>query len=450
MRSSGGQAWSRSHRFSIVLALIVVAAFGLRVVYVVTVAREESKTHLYDATYYELQARSIAQGDGFFDDPFLLYRHPDRHEPAADHPPFTTLALLPAALVADPDASNLAMRLTMVVIGTATVALIGLLTRRLAGDTAGLVAAGIAALDPNLWMNDGLIMAEALSVLITVALVAMAFRVMRGGASWRWVVALGVVSGIGVLTRAELALYVPFLVFPALWIGSRDQRGKAVGMMAGACVVVALVLAPWVGYNLSRFEQPTLLSTNDGVALLGASCDTTYFGSAVGWASVFAPCVPDRNGRDQSVWNNENRSAAFSYMREHLDRLPVVALARLGRNWLVYKPGQTAAFATFEGRPEWATWMGAVVAWALLPLAVSGSVVLRRRRQPIWPLIVPIVTTFAVVALIASGVLRYRATAEPSFIILGAVAVVALLGRLPDTEHDTSTVDVATADSQSR
>jgi asparagine N-glycosylation enzyme membrane subunit Stt3 len=48
-----------------------------------------------------------------------------------------------------------------VAIGTCTIVVIGLVANRLAGPRAGLLAAGIAAVYPNLWMNDGLVMSEA-------------------------------------------------------------------------------------------------------------------------------------------------------------------------------------------------------------------------------------------------------------------------------------------------
>ncbi len=425
-----------STRFLVILALIVLAGFGLRVVYVLAVTRHEPASHEYDADYYQRQARSIATGFGFFDDPFTQARE-HRHEPAADHPPLTVIALVPAAAIDDLGSSRLAMRFTMVVIGTGTIALIGLLTRQLAGDAAGLVAAGIAALDPNLWVNDGLVMSEALSVLLTVALLSIVFHVLRRGASWYSVAALGAVSALGILTRAEFVLYVPFLVLPALWIAARGDRGRAVRFGAVACAIALLVLSPWIAFNLSRFEKPTLLSTNEGVALAAANCDGMYYGSHIGWVDTGPFCAAARADQEQSVWNAQNRTKAFDYMADHLDRIPVVALARLGRTFTVWRVGQSAEFATGEGRPEWVTWLGAVTIWVLVPLAVGGAVVLRRRREPIWPLMVPIATTCFAIALWAGGLLRYRVATEPSFVILAAVGVVAIFTHLGgrDPEH---------------
>jgi 4-amino-4-deoxy-L-arabinose transferase-like glycosyltransferase len=420
-----------SRRFLAWLALIAVLALAGRVVYVVTVTHDDP--NIYDATYYELQAREITHGGGFFEDPFLLFSDHPRHQPAADHPPLTVFALLPAALVEGPRASQYAMRFTMAFIGTLTVVAIGLLARRLGGDTVGLAAAVLAALDPNLWMNDGLIMSEALSALLTVALMAAAYLVIRRGVSWPRVVLLGVLAALGILARAEFVLYVPFLLLPALWVGARrdaphDTR-RAVGMVAAAVGVTLVVLAPWVAYNMSRFEEPTLISTNDGLALRAANCDLTFYGSRIGSVNVFPPCAQARNDREQSVWNAANRSDALHYMADHLDRIPVVALTRMGRTWNLFNLRQSAFLAAYEGHPKWGTYIGAVTTWITIPLAVFGAIVLRRRRTPIWPLVVPVAITVIAIALWAGGLLRYRAPAEPSIVILAVVGGVELARR---------------------
>jgi hypothetical protein len=418
-------------RFFAWLALIAVLALAGRVVYVVTVTHDDP--NVYDATYYELQAREITHGQGFFKDPFLLFSDHPQDQPAADHPPLTVFALLPAAFVEGPRASQYAMRFTMAIIGTATVVLIGLLARRLGGDTVGLAAAVLAALDPNLWMNDGLIMSEALSALLTVALIGAAYLVIRRGTNWPRAVLLGLLAALGILARAEFVLYVPFLVLPALWIGSRRDGRRDVrraGAMVGIAVGVTLVvLAPWVAFNMSRFQEPTLISTNDGLALRAANCDATFYGPRIGSVNVFPPCAQARDDREQSVWNAANRSDALHYMADHLDRIPVVALTRVGRTWNLFNLRQSAYLAAYEGHPKWGTYIGAVVTWITVPLAVFGAIVLRRRRIAVWPLVVPVAITTIAIALWAGGLLRYRAPAEPSIVILAVVGGVELVRR---------------------
>jgi 4-amino-4-deoxy-L-arabinose transferase-like glycosyltransferase len=424
-------------RFFAWLALIAFLALAGRVVYVVTVTHDDP--NIYDATYYELQAREITHGQGFFKDPFLLFSDHPEDQPAADHPPLTVFALLPAAFVEGPRASQYAMRFTMALIGTATVVLIGLLARQLGGDIVGLAAAVLAAVDPNLWMNDGLIMSEALSALLTVGLIMAAYGVIRRGVSWPRAVLLGVLAALGILARAEFVLYVPFLVLPALWIGARrngqhdgprDHRAdlrRAGGMAAIAVGVTLVVLAPWVAFNMSRFQEPTLISTNDGLALRAANCDVTFYGSRIGSVNVFPPCAQARDDREQSVWNAANRSDALHYMVDHVDRIPVVALTRVGRVLNVFNLRQSAFLAAYEGHPKWGTYIGAVLTWITVPLAVFGAVVMRRRRLAIWPLVVPVAITTIAIALWAGGLLRYRAPAEPSIVILAVFGGVGLV-----------------------
>jgi 4-amino-4-deoxy-L-arabinose transferase-like glycosyltransferase len=456
-----------SRRFVAVLALIAFLALAGRVVYVVAVTQGDHD--LYDATYYTLQARSIAQGGGFFRDPFLQLQDPALDQPAADHPPLTVLAMLPAGLVEDPATSEFLMRLTMTLVGTAVVVGIGLLGRSLGGETVGLVAAGIAAVDPNLFMNDGLIMSESLAVLFTVAIVGLSYQVIRRGSTWWRGALLGVLCGLAVLTRAELGGLAPFLVVPALWVGSRRslgsrpddgsrrERGHDLGRVAkgvGAAVAASLIVVmPWVAFNMSRFQEPTTISTGDGLTLLGSNCEITYYGKDIGFASVFPPCVPWRENREQSVFNADNRHRGLSFIRHHLRRLPVVVVARVARAWNFFKLGQNAYVADNEGRPQWATYLGVVFTWISIPLAIAGGFVLRRRRVQIWPLVVPIVVATAAIAFVSGGLVRYRASAEPSMVVLVAVALVAWLGRrrpAADRPATDGPVDTATVGATGR
>ena len=51
-------------------------------------------------------------------------------------------------------------------IGTATIAVTALVTRDLAGERAGVIAAVVAALYPGFWVFDGEVMSEALVMLL--------------------------------------------------------------------------------------------------------------------------------------------------------------------------------------------------------------------------------------------------------------------------------------------
>jgi 4-amino-4-deoxy-L-arabinose transferase-like glycosyltransferase len=416
------------------LGLIVLAAAGLRVVYVLTVTRHD--THFYDAAYYQLEADSLAHGDGFTD-PFAKIRDPHATPgPSAEHAPLTSIILVPAALVDDRDTSALLMRFTMVLLGLGTVVLLALLARDIAGDTAGLIAAGIAALYPNLWMNDGLIMSESLCILVVSAILFVTYRVLRGASLW-WVLGLGALCGLLTLVRAELAVFAIVLAAPAVWIGGarrEDTTRQRVLSTTGCVAVAAILVAPWVGYNLSRFDKPTFVSTNDGLTMLAANCDPTYYGSRIGFGDITCANTNPPSG-DPSEVNAALRSRALHYMRDHLNRWPLVVTARVGRMWSVFHIGQAADADSLEGRPRWASYLGDVMFYVLVALAIVGAVMARRRRVPIWPLVVPIVVV-TLVTLVIAGVVRYRAAAEPSIVVLAALGVTALLGSRLGAEQD--------------
>ncbi len=400
------------------LLLIVLCAFAVRIGYVLAVT--QSDNGFYDSVFYEFEARAVADGRGF------VYPLPGSQAgaQAADHPPLTVLALVPAAELGG--TTRLWMRFTMVLFGAAVVVLIGVMGRALAGARAGLLAAALAAVYANLWMNDGLLMSETLAALTTIGALVLAYRLLR---RWTWgaALALGVVCGLAALTRAELLLLVPLLALPTAWVARRTSAAGLLGRWAVVLAGAALVMAPWIGFNLARFDEPTFLSTGDGAALLGANCARAYQGRVVGlWAVT---CLPTRMPPgDQSVVAGKYRSQALHYGRGHASQLPSVVLARVGRLLGVFGPGEIARYNAGEGRPEWASYLGIVSFFVLLPFAAAGGIWLSRRGRRVWVLLTPVWLVLTAAALFY-GSPRFRAPAEPTVVVLAAVGVTALLER---------------------
>jgi 4-amino-4-deoxy-L-arabinose transferase-like glycosyltransferase len=406
----------RHDPFARSLTLITLGALLLRVVYVLVAKRDEPA--LGDAIYYSAQAQEVADGGWFM--------HPDHPREAADHPPLTALSLAPVSLLVPNEL--LAQRLFQTLLGAAAVVVIGLLGRRLAGNTAGLVAAGIAAVYPNLWVNDALTMSESLSTLCVAALLLAAVR-FADEPSYRTAAWCGVAGGFCVLARAELALLVVLAVVPvALLVRSAPWR-RRLGWVAVAGGIAVAVLVPWSVYNVARFDRPVLISTNDGLTLGGANCATDYDTTAVGlWhLDCLGPGVLTTDQlEDPSVVSERYRDQAFDYIADNVRRLPRVMLVRVGRTWNLYDPAQMVRFTEPEGRELPVSWAGLVTYYTLVPLAVAGAVVLRRRRRPVWPLVATAVTVTATSALFY-GHIRFRTPAETAIVVLAAVALTAWL-----------------------
>ncbi len=402
-------------------ALIVVAAGAWRVLYVLSAKYDEPVVG--DQIYYSAQAVTIANGSGF-NEPFIPGEY------AADHAPLTAVALAPVSWSnTDP---YLAQRLAMAVYGTAVVAGVGVLARWLFDRWIALFAAGIAAVYANLWMNDGLMMSETFAAAGVVAVLLAVYVYDLRRTAWLAVTA-GALVGLAGLARAELLLLGPLVVAPMALIDRSDDESVPTArrvqhlLLAGAAAV--LVIAPWVGRNLVRFEETTLLSTQDGLTLIGANCPTTYQGPGIGfWDLNCADLVELPEGLDQSQRSQRYRDAAFDYIGDHLDRVPAVLAARLGRGLSVWDTETMIEFNTNEGREPWASRIGLWQYWLLVPLAAYGWW-RWPSRQARWPLLVT--ASLSVVVILAFyGIPRFRIPAEIAIVLGAAVAVDAIVQRV--------------------
>ncbi len=311
-------------------------------------------------------------------------------------------------------------------IGTATVVVVGLIGRRLAGGRAGLVAAGIAAVYPGLWVYERPLLSEVLLLLEVALMILLAYR-FRDGPSGPGVVLLGGMCGLLALTRSEQILVLPLLVFPLVVGAAKADRRRLVAWLGLATATTLVVIAPWTIFNLGRFQRPVLLSNGFGAAAATGNCPLAYYGPETGYGDL--RCLPLFARGDQSVQDSEDAHTALTYAEHHLSRLPVVLVAREGRTFGFWNPFQQATIdAQWMGTWVGVTRLGLVVYWLLLVPAVVGGVVLRRRRVAVFPLL-SFVAIAALAVLPTIGDVRYRATAEIPLILLASVAVDAALRR---------------------
>jgi 4-amino-4-deoxy-L-arabinose transferase-like glycosyltransferase len=380
--------------------LAAIAAGGLAVRLIYTLVLTPHLRGLGDATYYHELARGLGAGHGFLDPTFGT--------PTALHPPLFPLVLaVPAWLGID---SYEAQRVVVCLLGTATIVGVGLLARHVAGGRAGLIAAMLAALSPVLVSADSAVMSETLLGLLVVLCALAAYR-LRERPSLARAALLGALIGLAALTRGE-ALLLVVLLLP--W-----RRPRLAAALVAACV---LVLAPWTIRNLSTFDKPILISSNEGGLLAGANCPSTYRGRDIGSWDI--RCVPQIRG-DESLQAERGRNAGLDYARDNAGRVPLVVLARLGRTFELLQPVRQAEHA--EGRAEGLELAGAVVWFLLLPIGVYGLLLLRRRGVPLMPLLAPFALALAA-TVVGYGVPRFRHPADVALAVLAAVALDGLIG----------------------
>lgn len=410
---------SRLSPFARRFALILAGALAVRLVYTIAgPGNAYSEGPTGDSFFFHTIANLIADGQGFVS-PFAL-QELGRVQPTAEHPPLWPLVLSAASELGGN--GLLSHRLVGVPLGVATVGVLGLIGRRLAGDTAGLVVAAIAACHPLLIAADGSLMSETLyGLCATIALLLTLRLIERPGAAGG--AALGAAIGLAALARGEGLLLLPLLAAPAIWIAVKGGRSRLV--VGGAVILgVALVLAPWAIRNAITFDRPVLISTNDSTVLTGSNCRSTYHGRDLGFWRV--DCRAPTTERDESeqaaVWRKEG----IDYARNHAGRLAVVVPVRVLRTWNLWQPARQVDAA--EGRDRTMEWLGQIVYFLLIPPAVLGAIALRRRRAPLWVLLVPPVLVTAV-SVLAYGYTRFRFSADLAIVVLAGVAIAGRLER---------------------
>jgi 4-amino-4-deoxy-L-arabinose transferase-like glycosyltransferase len=429
----------RDRRWLVWLGLIAVAALALRVAYVLITKNPRAVGG--DAFYYHHGANLLIEGRGFLD-PIQLLQF-DRSTPGAAHPPGYIVALaIPSLFRLD---TFLAHQIWSCIIGAGTVFLVGITGREIAGPRVGLVAAVIAAVYPNVWFYDSVVMSETLILFTTTLAILLAYRFAKRP-SIGFAVGLGVSVGAAALTRAESILLVPLLVAPlALWLRDVDLR-RRLKLLAVATGATLVTIAPWVGYNLVRFEHPVFLSSHLELTLLSANCDDTYFGPFLGFWSLGCGTqfVPPKG--DASVEERFYRDKVRDYVSDHKSRVPVVVLAREGRAWGFFNAGQQITLDQIEDKELNTSRIALGMYYALLVFSIAGVVALRRRRVPLTPLLAVLGAVALTVGLVY-GTTRFRVPAEVPLVLLGAVGIDAVIRRISGRVRDPRTAPAA-ADAQ--
>jgi len=379
-----------------------------------------------DAGYYHYQANALADGLWFLD-PWSWALRGTGVRPGAEHPPLYTLFLsIPSALGFQTFREHV---VAGTILGSITCGVVGFAGRAVAGRRVGIIAAFIAVVYANLFINDALVMSETITALLCALVIWFAYRFWREP-TMRNAMLFGFSAGLAALTRAELVVYFPIVALPlvigARSLTSRDRVRRGVAIL----VLAAVPILPWVVFNMARFNNPVTLSTGGDFTFGNTYCDSTFYGDRVGWWDL--RCMDNRwkiEG-DESDQAKHFRQEGLDYLGDNLGRFPVVVAARVGRMWEVYDPFQKLDWDSFEqGRnPLVLTKVALAQFYVLFVLAIIGLVMLRKRRTIIYPLIgMAIACTLA--AMIAFGGTRYRVPAEIAIVIAAAVPLAALLDR---------------------
>ena len=391
-----------------------------------------------DPYYYHQGANLLADGEGYVHPyQFLLF---GVRLPGADHPPGYLTALAGFSWLGL--RSFFQHQVVSCVLGAAGVVAMGLAGRRIAGERVALIVATLAAVSPNLFYFDAMVVSETMMVGTTAAVLLVAYR-------W-WdrptmanALGFGAVIGVASLVRSEAILLGPLIAVPLVVLRHRRPPAGAAGgpgrprptARAGAAQLVAagaltaVVIGPWVAHNMARFEEPTTLSAQLDQTLGTANCETVYEGDRVGYWSL--ACIQETEHLvpegDASAQGRGFRELAFDYAREHRDRVPYVVASRVGRTFGLYQPQEQLLLdASVDQKEAVLGEVGMVLWYGIAAAGAVGLVGLRRAGRPIFPLVAAVGSVVVVVALVY-GNTRFRLPAELALMFPAAVSLDAAL-----------------------
>ena len=384
-----------------------------------------------DNLYYHLSANLLVDGHGFAN-PFEFYVN-NEIVPTAAHPPgYTVYLAIWSFFGADTVSWH---RLASGLLSASVVLPVGMLLRNLFSSRTAIIGMLGAALHPPLWMNDSLILSESMYIPIAGWALYFAHRA-YDDPSVRRVVHLTIVLSLGALTRSEPFLMFFFLLTPMLMLHPKLDWRTRFTRTAMAAGLAMLILAPWVGRNVTIFDEPTYLAVGPGYVLELGNCDETYSGTYLGyWSANCDDGTTWPEGADESGIGAAKYAKATDYIFDHLSEQPKVVTARVGRILGLYRPIQGIDFDVFfERRVRQHVVVGTFSHYLVMFASIGGLLVWRRRST-----IIPVVAVAAVsifTGAITFGIARYRVGADLVFVVLAAVLLGHLLDRYgPGRDH---------------
>jgi hypothetical protein len=384
-----------------------------------------------DAAFFHVTASDLSAGKGYlaFSDAGGF-----RIVETGNHPPFFPLLLTVFDWVGIQSVD--AQRVAVAVVASIGVLIVGLLGKRVGGAGVGLMAAGIAAVDPLWFQPSGILMSESIYLVLVPGILLLALRCVEGQSYWR-LGGLGALIALAVLTRSEAIELVVLLGIPVVLMASREWKPRllsAFGFAAG----FALILTPWLVRNEVQLGG-LVLSDNGGVTLAGSYCATTFNSSKPVYGSFDVRCTyagvsavlrqppPIGNGAwSELSINNALETSSINYAKAHLRDLPGVVLAREESAWGLGSSHYQQVLATAEGRQHSYESLGNSLYWVLLPFGLGGAVALGRRSWREFTVVAAPVAAVVVSVAAFYGSTRMRVAAEPSLAVFAALGIVSV------------------------
>ncbi|MDD5087964.1 MAG: glycosyltransferase family 39 protein [bacterium] len=328
--------------------LLLLAGLALRVA-AIQLRPEGVLARAPDEDEYLLIAQSIAHGDGFaLRGVTTAYR--DMLMPS-----------VAGAFMIAFGPSALPMLFLNALLSCFTALLLFELGRSRFGDKIGVLLGGIWLFYPGAILLSALFFTETLFVFLWMLALVIYDRMEAADYRWTFALALGLVAGLAMLTRATgIVLLVSLVIYIGLvrWETPKRERWTAVAVMTGACL---LMIQPWLTRNAIAVGSFSL-NTNGGINFL--------------------------------IGNNPRASGSYKFDETHERLLPPVsageaardqAAARIARHYLTER---TRAAVGLWGKKFAYLWATDVSQWAhYFGDRLTGSLGEKLRALPLWRLL---------------------------------------------------------------
>lgn len=410
-------------------ALVLIAVLALLVRVAVVLATPHFHT-IDDSHSYDRMAVSIAD-HGTLPSSQIPYHG----GPTAYPPPGYPVALSLAYLIVGTSSEHTrweAGRIEEAALGTIAVLLIVLIATRLFGRRAGLLAGAIAAVYPPLVLVGSSLMSESLFIPLVLGAVLCALYARDSAHRWRWTTASGVLVALTALTRSNgIVLLIPicFLV----WTERPRLSWRSMRAPALAIAAAALALTPWAIRNTIEFHEFVPISTETGYALAGT------FNAQAQYNPQYPALWTPPAGQIYGYLNAHPRANEaqigddlVTFARHYIGAHPTYPLAVVFwsavRLFNLAGPDYERFSAPFAGYPPTLAYWSAIAFYVLAALALLGVAIGRPRRAPwaLWGCPLAIILS----TLLFAGLTRYRAPADPFFVMLAAIGLLAAWGRI--------------------
>ncbi len=329
-------------------------------------------------------------------------------------------------------------RISQAVLGTITVALIGLVALELFGSVAAWIALVLAAVYPVLIELSVTLVAENLLTALVLAAVYAALRVRRArsaGTAYAWVAGAGLLTGLATLAHENgIVLLIPLI--PAVWIGRPRLRPRSIAAPVLLVATVALTIAPWTIRNAVVMHHFIPVSDETGITLVGtynvASAANPQF--AYKWR-IFYGIPGERSLVHESSTLTEPQigarleSQALHYISDHPFSPLVVAYHNTLRMFEVRGTFAWKASASAIALPVNTARVGVFSFWLVCLLAIGGAFTRLVRTAPKWIWAVPLLLALSVIVVNVETP-RFREPVDPFLILLAAAGLATLIARL--------------------